>query len=140
MRLKRHWYWPFSKQLATQGNKVPTYIPAAHTFATRAAEAAGGVPQASISEVLLNVPMTAHCMGGAAMGRTRADGVCDGRNHVFGYRNMYICDASMLGANLGVNPSLTITALTEHAMSHIPAKADQRWDAAAEEAAADRAS
>ena len=59
---------------------------------------------------------------GAAMGRSADEGVIDYRNRVFGYQNMYICDGSMLGANLGVNPSLTITALTEHAMSHIPAK------------------
>lgn len=49
-------------------------------------------------------------------------GVMDAQNRVFGYKNMLICDGSMLSANLGVNPSLTITALTEHAMSHIPAK------------------
>jgi cholesterol oxidase len=71
--------------------------------------------------------MTAHCLGGAAMGRTRADGVCDSKNRVFGYQNMYICDGSMLGANLGVNPALTIAALTEHAMSHIPGQAGQKW-------------
>jgi cholesterol oxidase len=135
----RRWYWPFSKQLATCGQKVPTYIPAANNFAIKAADAAGGVPQATITEILLNVPMTAHCLGGAAMGRTRADGVCDGRNRVFGYRNMYICDASMIGANLGVNPSLTIAALTEHAMSHIPEKADQKWDDAADEFPSHRA-
>jgi cholesterol oxidase len=134
MRLKRRWYWPFSRTLTTHGRRIPTYIPAAHEFAMKAAEAAGGVPQATITEILLNVPMTAHCLGGAAMGRTRAEGVCDGRNRVFGYRNMYICDASMIGANLGVNPSLTIAALTEHAMSHVPARAEQKWDDAAAEA------
>ena len=49
-------------------------------------------------------------------------GVMDAQNRVYGYQNLLICDGSMLSANLGVNPSLTITALTEHAMSHIPAK------------------
>ena len=85
------------------------------------------MPLASVTEILLNVPMTAHCIGGAVMGRTPEEGVCDGRNRVFGYRNMYICDGSVLGANLGVNPALTITALTEHAMSHIPPKAGRDW-------------
>jgi len=127
MRLKRRWFWPFSRQLTTHGGKIPAYIPAAHDFALKAAEATGGIPIASIPEMLLNVPMTAHCLGGAAMGRTRADGVCDSKNRVFGYQNMYICDGSMLGANLGVNPALTIAALTEHAMSHIPGQAGQKW-------------
>ncbi|HVL77478.1 MAG TPA: GMC oxidoreductase [Noviherbaspirillum sp.] len=129
MRLKRRWFWPFSKQLATHGERIPTFIPAANDFAMKAAQATGGVAQTSITEILLNIPMTAHCMGGAAMAASPADGVCDGKNRVFGYHNMYICDGSMLGANLGVNPSLTITALTEHAMSHVPPKSAQRWDA-----------
>lgn len=58
-------------------------------------------------------------------------GLRDGKNRVFGYTNMYICDGSMLGANRGVNPSLPIAALTEHAMSHIPAAAQQAWTRAA---------
>ena len=49
-------------------------------------------------------------------------GVMDVQNRVFGYQNLLVCDGSMLSANLGVNPSLTITALAEHAMSYIPAK------------------
>lgn len=133
MRLGRRWFCPFSKRLVTHGKKIPAFIPAANNFAAKAAIATGGVPQTSITEILLNIPMTAHCMGGAVMGRTRADGVCDGRNRVFGYYNMYICDGSMLGANLGVNPSLTIAALTEHAMSHISPAAEQKWDATGRE-------
>lgn len=133
MRPGRRWFWPFSRRLTTHGEKIPSYNPTASDFAIKAAKAAVGVPLASIAEILLDVPMTAHRLGGAAMGRTPAEGVCDGKNRVCGYRNMYICDGSMLGANLGVNPALTITALTEHAMSHIPAPADQSRDAAAEE-------
>jgi cholesterol oxidase len=123
MQLKRRWFWPFARQLASHGERIPTFIPAANAFAIKAARASGGVAQTSMTEILFNVPTTAHCMGGAVMGRTREEGVCDGRNRVFGYQNMYICDGSVLGANLGVNPSLTITALTEHAMSHIPPRA-----------------
>lgn len=55
-------------------------------------------------------------------------GVTDAQNRVFGYQNMLICDGSMLSANLGMNSSLTITALTEHAMSHIPAQAPLETD------------
>jgi cholesterol oxidase len=133
MRWARRWFWPFSKRLVTHGRKIATFIPQANAFALEAARAAGGIPMTSLTEILLNVPMTAHCMGGAAMARNRSEGVCDGRNRVFGYRNMYICDGSMLGANLGVNPSLTITALAEHAMSHVPRADQQAWDAIGEE-------
>ena len=59
-------------------------------------------------------------------------GVVDHRNRVFGYKNMYVCDGSVVAANLGVNPSLTITALTERAMSFIPPAAKTTWDDAAE--------
>ena len=134
MRWKRRRLWPFAKHLATEGAKIPAFIPQANAFAAKGAQATGGVPLTSVAEMLLAVPMTAHCMGGAAMGHTRADGVCDGKNRVFGYRNMYICDGSTLGANLGVNPSLTITALAEHAMSHVPPADRQTWDATGEEA------
>ena len=129
MRLKRCWYWPFSKQLTSWGNKIPTFIPAGNDFAVKAAKATGGVAMTSMSEILLNVPMTAHCMGGAVMGRDSSAGVCDSKSRVYGYRNMYVCDGSTLSSNLGVNPSLTITALTEHAMSHIPLAAEQTWNA-----------
>ena len=73
-----------------------------------------------VTEILFNVPGTAHILGGCPMGASAADGVVDHRNRVFGYRNMYICDGSVLAANLGVNPSLTICAVTERAMSFIP--------------------
>jgi cholesterol oxidase len=66
--------------------------------------------------------MTAHCIGGAVMGTDASNGVCDAGLRVFGYENMWICDGSVVSANLGVNPSLTITALAEHAMSLIPHK------------------
>ncbi len=62
----------------------------------------------------------------------------DARNRVFGYKNMYVCDGSVVAANLGVNPSLTITALTERAMSFIPMERETAWDDAAEELAATR--
>lgn len=65
----------------------------------------------------------AHCMGGCAMADSLRRGAMDVQNRVFGHQNMLVCDGSMPSANLGVNPSLTLTALTEHAMSHIPAKA-----------------
>ncbi|MBM4321685.1 MAG: cholesterol oxidase, partial [Deltaproteobacteria bacterium] len=55
-------------------------------------------------------------------GQDQEHGVVDARNRVFGHEGLYVVDGSMIPANLGVNPSLTITALAEHAMSHVPAK------------------
>jgi cholesterol oxidase len=122
MRLKRHWWWPFRKLLSTEGERIPTFLPSANDFALKAAKLTGGVAMTTITEILFNIPMTAHCIGGAAMAATPAEGVCDGQQRVFGYENMLICDGSVIGANLGVNPSLTITALAEHAMSYIEKK------------------
>lgn len=123
LRLRRRWYWPFSKLLSSEGRPIPTHIPDANAFVERGAKALGGIPMSLMTEILFNIPTTAHCMGGCAIADSPARGVMDMQNRVFGYKNMLICDGSMLSANLGVNPSLTITALTEHAMSHIPAKA-----------------
>ncbi len=61
-------------------------------------------------------------LGGAIMGKDKSEGVIDKDNRVFGYENMYICDGSMISANPGVNPSLSITAISERAMSKIPNK------------------
>lgn len=124
MRWRRPWYNPFIKVLQTEGNPIPTYIPQANQFASKMAQSMGGVAMSLTSEILLNIPTTAHCMGGAGMGTSAETGVIDHQNRIFGYQNLYVCDASMLGANLGVNPSLTITALAERAMSFIPAKVD----------------
>jgi cholesterol oxidase len=122
MRLMRRWYWPFAKQLGSEGGPIPTFIPEANAFAEKGAKALGGTATTFLSEILFNIPTTAHCMGGCAMADSPARGVMDVQSRVFGYQNMLICDGSMLSANLGVNPSLTITALTEHAMSYIPAR------------------
>jgi cholesterol oxidase len=122
MRYQRRWYWPWSKRMVSHGDPIPAHIPEASEFALRAARRLGGMAGSLITEVLFNIPATAHCMGGAGMGADASEGVIDARNRVFGYQHMLICDGSMLSSNLGVNPSLTITALTEHAMSFIPAK------------------
>jgi cholesterol oxidase len=122
MRLKRPWYWPFIKVLTTAGDPIPTYIPAANRFAELGASVTGGVACTTITEVLFNIPMTAHCIGGAGMADTPSRGVIDRYNRIFNYTNLYICDGSVISANLGVNPALTITALAERAMHHIPTK------------------
>jgi len=121
---KRPWFWPFKKFLVSRGAKVPTYIPQANEFAKKFAEVAGGSPMSTLPEILFNVPGTAHCIGGCVIADSAERGVVDAQQRVFGYRNMYVCDGSVIAANLGVNPSLTITALTERAMSFVPAAAD----------------
>lgn len=132
MRLGRLWFWPFRKVLVSSGPRVPTFIPQANEFARKLAKLIGGTPMSMITEVLFNIPSTAHILGGCAMAGSPAEGVVDRRNRVFGYKNMYVCDGSMVAANLGVNPSLTITALTERAMSYIPPAAQTDWNDAAE--------
>ena len=128
MRLRRRWFWPFRKILASQGEKVPTFIPQANEFARKAARLIGGTPMSMITEILFNVPGTAHIMGGCPMAGSSDEGVVDHRNRVFGYKNMYVCDGSVLAANLGVNPSLTICAVTERAMGFIPPAAETEWN------------
>ncbi|MFL5817604.1 MAG: GMC oxidoreductase [Conexibacter sp.] len=98
----------------------PTFIPVANEAAEWLAKRTGGVAQSSVMEALLNIPSTAHILGGAVIGRGPEHGVVDADQRVFGYENLLVCDGAAVPANVGVNPSLTITALAEHAMSRIP--------------------
>jgi cholesterol oxidase len=122
--MKRRWFWPFRRSVTSVTPKdqppVPAYIPLANEAARRVAAKLDARPQSALNEVLLNVPTTAHILGGCPMGTGPDDGVVDSRCRVFGYENLYVCDGSVIGANLGVNPSLTIAALAEWAMSHVP--------------------
>jgi cholesterol oxidase len=101
----------------------PTFIPVANAFAEWLARHTGGIAQSSLMEAAANIPTTAHIMGGAVIGGDRSTGVVDARQCAFGYDNLLVCDGSAIPANVGVNPSLTITAMAEHAMSHVPAAA-----------------
>jgi cholesterol oxidase len=132
MAWKRPWFWPFRKFLVSRGKKIPTFIPAANAFAEKFASMCGGTAMSMLPEILFNVPGTAHCLGGATIGSSPRDGVVDSRQRVFGYKNMYICDGSVVAANLGVNPSLTITALAERAMSFVQPASETAWDDCAE--------
>jgi len=132
MSWRRPWFWPFRKFLVSRGQKVPTYIPQANEFAKRFAQVAGGIPMSTLPEILFDVPGTAHCIGGCVIADSPARGVIDAHHRVFGYKNMYICDGSVVAANLGVNPSLTITALAERAMSFIPDASNTMWNDTAE--------
>ena len=121
-QLRRRWFWPFSRLLCSAGERIPTNIPAANVFAEKAAAKFGGIPITSTSEILFDLPMTAHCIGGCVMGKDESTGVIDSQHRVFGYTGLYVIDGAAVGANLGVNPSLTITALAERAMTFIPSK------------------
>ena len=94
----------------------PTFIPVANAFAEWLAERTGGIAQSSIMEAAANIPSTAHILGGAVIGASPATGVVDKDLRVFGYEDLLVCDGAAIPANVGVNPSLTITALAEHAM------------------------
>jgi cholesterol oxidase len=83
----------------------------------------GGTPGGSIGEPF-NMPMTAHFIGGAVIGTSPEHGVVDGYQRVYNYPGLHIADGSAISANLGVNPSLTITAQAERAMSFWPNKGE----------------
>lgn len=131
LKLRRRWFRMFRKSIDTdrgEGAPNPTYIPLGNQVARAFAQRVNGVPASSILEVLLDIPTTAHILGGAPIGGDASEGVVGVDHQVFGHPGLYVCDGSVVPANLGVNPSLTITALSEHAMSLVPAKqgAEQR--------------
>jgi len=97
----------------------PTFIPAANAAAAWLAERTGGIAQSSITEALTNTPSTAHVLGGAVIGASPEHGVVDDRHRLFGYERLLVCDGSVVPANVGVNPSLTITALAERALTFV---------------------
>ncbi|MFC1850220.1 GMC oxidoreductase [candidate division CSSED10-310 bacterium] len=117
--------WKLSS-ISQENTALPTYIPLAHDFARRLAHRMNGLPGNTINEVLFNTPTTAHILGGCCMAENENQGVVDLHHRVFGYKNMLICDGSVIPANLGVNPALSITAFAERALSFIPVKEDQK--------------
>jgi cholesterol oxidase len=133
LRLGRRPWWPFSLTVRSEratDQPIPTYFPVVHDIARQMSKNLGAEPQSSILDIALNVSTTAHILGGCPMGTSAADGVIDDRCRVFGYEGLYVIDGSAVPANLGVNPSLTITALAEHAMAQIPAR-EERGDSRA---------
>ena len=113
----------FGIKTRIEKGKAPTpFIPEAHRVANIFSNIIKGKPQIMVNEVLAGIPSTAHILGGACMGKSIDDGVIDSNNKVFGYENMYVFDGSMISANPGVNPSLSITAITERGVSRIGKK------------------
>jgi cholesterol oxidase len=100
---------------------VPRRLPVAHEVTDRFANESGGIPLGSVFEGLLDIPMTAHILGGCPYGASGDEGVLGEDNQVHGYPGLFVVDGSMVPGNPGVNPSLTITAMAEYVMSRIPA-------------------
>ncbi len=126
VRLGRSVFTGFQKGLVSvlddPENRPRANLPEARELANRFAEKVGGVAATLLTETLFDVPTTAHILGGACMGDSAETGVIDHQHRVFGYPGLYVIDGSAVSANPGVNPSLTITALAERAMSFIPPK------------------
>lgn len=106
----------------TSGKAPTAFNPKAQELAKLMEKIINGKAMVMNSEALLGIPTTAHILGGACMGASVAEGVIDKDNRVFNYQNMLVCDGSMISANIGVNPSLSITAITERAMTKIDRK------------------
>lgn len=128
-KLGRRWWWPFSLALLSQPEQTheptPVEIPQAQRATKALSKLTGGLPQNAIFEVLFNMGATAHILGGCPIGADPQHGVVDGAGRVYGHEGLYVADGSLIPANLGVNPSLSITALAEHVMSQIPKKTNQ---------------
>lgn len=125
MRLGRGLFTLFKRGLVSvtdQDHKIPSRIDIGHRVTRRFAQMVDGIPAATINESLFDIPITAHILGGCPMGRNDQEGVVDVECRVHNYPGLYVIDGSIVPANPGVNPSLTITALAEYAMSRIPAR------------------
>lgn len=127
---RRKWYRLFKNGITAvqKPNDTPLTVsfPAAEEATRRYAEKLGGEPGSALAEIILGTPMTAHIMSGVAMGNDASSGVVDTSGEIFGYKNLRVIDGSIIPGNLGVNPSLTITALSEFAMSQVAVFNEQR--------------
>lgn len=125
VKLGRNFFTLFRKKLVTQLNDGQTIAPPtaiSYGVTKEYAQKTDGIPQVSMLEAMFKMPTTAHMLGGCSMGHTIEEGVVDTNCEVFNYPGLYVVDGSIVPANPGINPSLTILALAEYAMSHIPAK------------------
>ncbi len=108
------------KSEAVPGKSAPTNLPVANRAAETLARTSGGEPLNIITESLGNISTTAHILGGCHMGSSAEDGVLDTSHQVFGYPGLYVINGASVSANIGANPSLTIAAMAERAISLIP--------------------
>lgn len=134
LRFGRSAFTAFRKGLVSRldpGTPAPSaFMVEATDLAKRFAEKVNGVTMTMATETVMGIPSTAHILGGACMGKDASEGVIDSSHRVFGYDGLYVIDGSAVSANPGVNPSLTITAMAERAMSMIPMKGETAQRAA----------
>jgi cholesterol oxidase len=127
LRLGRSAYTGYKRGVVTRlddPSQAPqAFMREATDLAERFAKKVGGVPMSMLTETLMGTPTTAHILGGACIAGSAAEGVIDTKHRAFGYEGLYVIDGSSVSANPGVNPSLTITAMAERAMSFVPARA-----------------
>jgi len=124
LRLGRSLFTLFRRELVAEHDPehtVPINTDLGHAMARKFSAEIGGEPSSTVMETLFKVPMTAHMLGGCVFGRDESEGVIDLNCQVFNYPGLYVVDGSIIPANPGINPSLTITALAEYAMSRFPA-------------------
>lgn len=125
LRFARRWWGGLGSQ--REAGPAPTAsIPQATELAQSFGDKMEGTPMSLVTETALNIPTTAHILGGCCMGQDASQGVIDSDHRVFGYEGLYVIDGSAISSNPGVNPSLTIAALAERAASRFPDKAAAR--------------
>lgn len=125
IRMGRHIFTLYRKNLVSlpdDEHTIPSKIDIGHQVTRTFAKKIDGAPAGSVNEGLLDIPMTAHILGGVPFGRDDQEGVIDLKCQIHNYPGLYVVDGSITPANPGVNPSLTITALAEYAMSYVPPK------------------
>jgi cholesterol oxidase len=124
-RLGRSLFNLFRRGLVTlpdEEKPIQRVLNIGHHITRLFAQKSQGVPAGSLNESLLNIPITAHILGGAPFGRRAEEGVLDEDFQIHNYPGLYIVDGTTVPANPGVNPALTIAALAEYAMARIPSK------------------
>ncbi len=127
LRLGRSLFTLWRKNLVSKpdaDHTIPSKIDIGHKVTRMFAKQTNGIAAGSLNEGLLNIPMTAHILGGVPFGANEREGVIDLNCEIYNYPGLFVADGSIMPANPGVNPSLTITALAEYAMSRVPPKAD----------------
>ena len=123
LRFKKNRLFGMATEVSS-GAKPSSDIPESKFLTDKFSKKVNGKATSFALEALAGIPTTAHILGGAVMGANAEKGVINKDNLVFGYKDMYIIDGSMISANPGVNPSLSITAIAERAMSKIPNKSN----------------
>ncbi|MDP4014039.1 MAG: GMC family oxidoreductase [Candidatus Nanopelagicales bacterium] len=114
---RRAWGWALGSEAAEGSAPIPAHLPQADAAGAALAEASGGTAFGTLMDSICGISATAHILGGAPVGPNPELGVVDTEHRVFGYEGLRVMDGSAMPTNIGVNPSLTITAMAERAMA-----------------------